>query len=301
MQRQLARLAARQDAVLTRRDVLAAGGDDALLRRLARAGQWEPLLRGSHLAEPWRVGTELQRSWARSAVLAVRGAVVGHGTAAALHGLQGVPRTGLVDLVVDRHVDRGGRRLNLVQSALGAHHVVDLQGIPATSAVRTLADLVPRLGRLEALAVLDSALHLGLVDAAGLRAAAALAAGHRGCTGALDLWSLADGRAESPLESRARLLCLDAGLVPVALQLVVRDAEGCFVARSDLAFERRDPSQPPLLLEADGAGPHSTPDALYRDRWRANALAALGHPVVRVTWADTCRPGTVPAVVRAVL
>jgi very-short-patch-repair endonuclease len=54
-----------------------------------------------------------------------------------------------------------------------------------------------------------------------------------------------------------------------------------------------------LVLEADGREVHSTPDALYRDRWRANALVALGHDVIRCTWADTLDPDRVPAMVRS--
>ncbi|MEJ5912833.1 hypothetical protein [Pseudokineococcus sp. 1T1Z-3] len=56
-----------------------------------------------------------------------------------------------------------------------------------------------------------------------------------------------------------------------------------------------------LLLEADGRQFHDPLTALYRDRERANALVGLGHDVVRCTWADTCVPGRVAAIVRAAL
>ncbi|SDQ10161.1 type IV toxin-antitoxin system AbiEi family antitoxin domain-containing protein [Quadrisphaera sp. DSM 44207] len=218
--------AARQDAVLTWRDVAAAGASRALVRRHLRAGAWEPLLRGTHLVDPTRTGHLLQRSWARSAVAAVPGAVVGLGSAAALHDIAGVPRTGLVDVVVGGSVVAGSRRLAVHRLQLAAQDVVDAGGIPVTSAVRTLADLVPRLPRPDALAVLDSALRSGCVDVGGLAEAAHRAAGRRGCRAVQDLWGLADARAESPLESRARLRCVDAGLPPDELQLPVRDEHG---------------------------------------------------------------------------
>lgn len=289
-----------QDGVLTRSDLLRARTPPSRARALVRSGSWEPLLRGSYLVEPWREGSALQRAWARSAVLTVRGSVLALGTASRLHGWEGAPRSGAVEVVVDRHVDPGRRRLAAHALALGAGDVVDLGGLPVTSPVRTLADLVPRLERLDAIALLDSALRSGTTDAAGLAAARRAVVRRPGCRHVDDLWALANGRAETPLESRARLRCLDDGLVPVALQHEVRDERGRLLARADLAFDRGR-GRPPLLLEADGRGPHDSPEALYRDRWRANALVALGHPVVRCTWADTCSRLAVPTMVRAAL
>lgn len=296
----LAEVAARQDGVLARRDVLAAGGTPALVRRQLRSGEWLPLVRGTYLTEPWRSGEELHRPWARSATLAVAGAVVGLGTAARLHGVAGVPRCGAVDLVVDRDVRPGGRPLHCHQLALGSGDVVDLGGTPVTGVVRTLSDLVPRLPRLDALAVLDSAVATAAADRAGLARAAAASAGRPGCRAVADLWALADARAESPLESRVRLRCVDAGMVPDDLQLEVRDEHGHLLARADLAYRHRTrPGRGLLLLEADGRGVHDAPQALYRDRWRANALVALGHDVLRCTWRDTLAPARIPAMVLA--
>lgn len=286
--------------MLTRRDVLAAGGTPSLIRARLGTGAWEPLLHGAYLVDPSVEGPALQRSWARSAVLTVRGAVLGLGTAARLHGWEGAPATGVVDVLVDHEVRRARRRLSPHRFAVAPDDVVDLAGLPTTSPVRTLADLVPRLDRLDALAVLDAALRSGLVDTAGLAAAERLAADRPDCRAVGGLWALADARAESPLESRARLRCLDDGLVPADLQHEVRDEHGHLLARADLTFDR-GPGRSPLLLEADGRGPHDTPEALHRDRWRTNTLVALGHVVVRCTWRDTCRRLAVPTMVRAAL
>ena len=302
-------VASRQDGVLSRRDVLAAGLEQSLIATHVRAGLWKPLLRGTYLVEP---GHDPLRSWARSAVLVAPGAVLVGGTAARLHGVEGVPQSRVVEIAAPRQVRAEPDRLRASRRRVACEHVVDLDGLAATSVVRTLADLVPRLDRPDALAVLDSALRLGLVDADGLAAAAALVARRRGAaavrrgegrSGAAvgDLWAWADGRAESPLESRARCRCLDGGLVPRALQEQVRDEHGHLLARADMTFDRHDPSLPPLVLEADGRGPHESPDALYRDRWRANTLVALGHPVVRCTWRDTLSRLAIPTMVRAAL
>ena len=81
----------------------------------------------------------------------------------------------------------------------------------------------------------------------------------------------------------------------------LRDEHGHLLARGDMTFRRRRPEAPVAVLEADGRGPHDAPDALYRDRWRANALVALGHPVTDRAWADTLSRLAVPTMVRAVL
>ncbi|SDQ65129.1 type IV toxin-antitoxin system AbiEi family antitoxin domain-containing protein [Quadrisphaera sp. DSM 44207] len=299
----LAALAAEQDAVVTAAQARAAGVAPHVVRSLVAQGEWTVPLRGAYLTDPLRAGRDLARSWARAASMAVPGAVIGLGSAAVLHGVDGVPRRGAVQVVVQRGAEKARRRfLEPHAFLLGAGDVVDLGGIPATGVVRTLADLVPRLERPDALAVLDSALRRGLVDRAGLLRAADGSRRRPGCRRAADLWALADPRAESPLESRARLRCIEDDLAPDDLQVEVRDERGHLVARADMVFRRRTrPGALPLLLEADGRGPHDLPEAVHRDRWRANALVALGYDVLRCTWADTTSPLRIPTMVRAAL
>lgn len=90
----LAGTARRQDGVLSRRDVLGWGLPQSVIATHVRAGLWTPLLRGTYLVEP---GHDPHRSWARSAVLIAPDAVLAGATAARLHGIEGVPRSGLVD------------------------------------------------------------------------------------------------------------------------------------------------------------------------------------------------------------
>lgn len=301
--RSLLAVAARQDAVVTRRDLERAGATPADARALVRRGEWSPLLRGSLLVRPERTGTRLLRSWARSAALTVPGAVVGLGTAAALHGLVDAAEPTPVHVLVPPHLRKRGRvQLHVHHDVLDLDEVLDLRGIPVTSVIRTLVDLVPRLPRGDALALLDAALAGREVDRGDLVRARHLTSGRRGCRAVEDLWLLADGRSESALESRARLDCVDGGLPPDDLQVVVRDDQGRPVARGDIVFRRRRrPERGLLVLEADGRRFHDAPEALFHDRHRANALVALGHDVIRCTWADTCTPGRVAAMVRAAL
>lgn len=252
--------------MLSRRELLTHDVSVAIVRTHVRSGLWTPMLRGTYLVEP---GHAPHRSWARSAVLVAPDAVLAGATAARLHGIEGVLRSGTVEMVSSRRVRTEPGRLRVSRRRIPQDHVADLDGLPVTSVVRTLADLVPRLDRPDALAVLDPALRHGSVDADGLRVAAALGARGGRCAPpgrASHLWGWADGRAESPLESRVRCRCLDDGLAPRALQEEIRDEHGHLLARTDMTFEHHDPSLPALVLEADGRGPHENPDALCRDR-----------------------------------
>ena len=161
--RAVSALAALQDGVLTTRQVEEAGVSEVLLRTLLRSGAWVVLVRGSYLVEPERSERERRRSWARAGTLLVPGSAASHHTAAALLGIRGAPRAGVV------HVSRAAKALVRPQlhphrATFGPDDVVDLDGLPVTSPRRTLTDLVPGLDRLEAQAVLDSALHTGAVS-----------------------------------------------------------------------------------------------------------------------------------------
>lgn len=312
-------LAATQDGVLTTRQVEEAGVSEALLRTLVRSEAWVPLVRGTYLVEPERTERERRRSWARAGTLLVPGSAVSHHTAAALLGIHGAPRAGVV------HVSRAAKALARPQlhphrAAFGPDDVVDLDGLSVTSPGRTLTDLVPQLDRLQAQAVLDSALHTGSVSRSELQRAGAAAQRRAGHPVAADVWADAAPEPESPLESRVRRRCLDGGVRPSGLQHPVVDRWGRTVATADLAFDWRQLSQAlglpvpvrvdvdrPLLGEADGRRFHGEgdgdedEDAFVWDRRRQNLVQGLGFVVVRFTWADTVSRGAVLAGLRTQL
>lgn len=105
---------------------------------------------------------------------------------------------------------------------------------------------------------------------------------------------LADGRAESPPESRLRVGLILAGLPAPQPQFEVRH-DRRFVARVDLAYPQRK-----LAIEYDGAW-HGEPGQFGRDRQRLNQLLAAGWRVIHVTAADLHHPGALVATVRAAL
>ncbi|WP_265520129.1 hypothetical protein [Oerskovia flava] len=156
-----------------------------------------------------------------------------------------------------------------------------------------LAQAVPEMRRRRAVAVMDSAQHLGLLDADGLARAHDLARGRRGVARTHSWWALSDGRAESPLETFGRLECADAGIPPDALQVQVHD-DGRFLGRGDIGW--RLPGDRWLIAEMDGVDVHSEPGALLRDRERQNDLVGCGAvDLLRFTGRDLAAgPGLGP-------
>ncbi|WP_380165477.1 type IV toxin-antitoxin system AbiEi family antitoxin domain-containing protein [Jannaschia sp. R86511] len=297
---ELEALASAQDGVVTTAQLRGCGVSRAVERRRLNEGAWLRLHRGVLLVQPERATGNAAWVAARGAHLACPGAVLAGRTAARLYELAGIT-DGPEEVLVEPHrAVRARPRLLAHRGHLGQDEVTTVRGMPVTTPGRTLTDLSLGSDRLVAVALTDSALRRGAVTARDLSGLADRASGRPGSGGLVDLWNLADSRSESVLESRVRLRCVDDGLPPDALQLVVRDAHGAVVGRADLAF-RRPGRRGWLLVEADGAGVHGSPDALFRDRARANALTALGHLLLRFTWRDTLDPFTIPRSVRAAL
>lgn len=106
----------------------------------------------------------------------------------------------------------------------------------------------------------------------------------------------AAGRAQSPLETRVRLRCVDGGVRPEQLQFAVRGDADQLLGIADLAWPSAG-----LLAEADGRGAHDTPAAVHTDRRRQNRLITAGWRVLRFTWQDTRTPHLIPTTIRAAL
>ncbi|WP_298805277.1 hypothetical protein [uncultured Pseudokineococcus sp.] len=147
----------------------------------------------------------------------------------------------------------------------------------ATSPARTAVDLlrvlhpdVRALGAAEALA------HRWSLTRDDVRAQRDRQAGARGAARAARLVERLDPLAESPRETALRLLVIDAGLPPPVPQHEVRDADGAFVARLDLAWPHRR-----VALEHDGAH-HRDPRQHSLDLARHNRLRTLGWVVLQV-------------------
>ncbi|MGH3502781.1 MAG: hypothetical protein ACRDQA_18090 [Nocardioidaceae bacterium] len=148
--------------------------------------------------------------------------------------------------------------------------IIDVGGLQVTSPLRTGLDLGCALPRRTALATLDWFLRLEHFTQTDLQRELRRFAGRRGVVQLRELVAIADGRAESPRESWARLVILDAGLPVPELQWSVC-VDGIEVFRLDLAYPKHR-----LYIEYDGEEFHDNPDQRRHDEERRAWLARHG-------------------------
>lgn len=158
-----------------------------------------------------------------------------------------------------------------------------VQGRPATAPAWTAIEVARSLRRPRALATLDATLRSGTCDRVELVRAAAAQAGRRGIVKVRALLALADGRAESPMESEARLVMIDGGLPVPDLQYEIVDSLGR-VRRADFAWPDCK-----VAAEYEGEEPHSGAEAMRRDRERVAALQDRGWVVIPIVAGDVRR------------
>jgi G:T-mismatch repair DNA endonuclease (very short patch repair protein) len=180
-------------------------------------------------------------------------------------------------------------------ASLGAADAARRPGwLPRTGRTRTAVDLIRR-GRVDdGVVLLDRLVHAGVVPFFDVCEAVGELPRCRGSRLAREIAGLADGLAESPPETRLRLLMLRAGLPRPVAQFRVFDDDG-LIGRLDFAFPERK-----IAIEYDGAW-HGEPGQLSRDRRRLNRLAAAGWRVVFVTAEDLRNPAALVRQLAAVL
>jgi hypothetical protein len=259
-----------------------AGLSEDDIRHLLDTGGVRRVMRGVYVAAGVADNLELRAS--AVALIAPAGTVVCGRTGAWLLGVDamamGAHRT-LPD--VDAMVIAGraaSRRTGVFGSSgpLREQDVVYVGGVPVTPPARTAADLARLLPRPDALASLDAMLRLGVTSVDEIRDVLGEFAGYRGVAQARELTSLASPLAESPQESRTRLRCVDAGFPAPEPQIVVRRADGLFVARLDMGWRevRRG-------LEFDGDEHHSSASDQAHDRRRRLGVESTGWGLAVVT------------------
>ncbi|MGW0160737.1 hypothetical protein ACWDUN_15635 [Mycobacterium sp. NPDC003323] len=198
-------------------------------------------------------------------------------TAAALYGFDTEPDDKL-------HVlDPGVRLRPTPQLVVHQRHGAPLRRVGdrlATAPAWTAIEIARTLRRPRALAVLDAALHSRSCTAAELVATAAEHKGRRGIVAVRELLPLADGRAESPMESEARLVFIDGGLPTAELQYEIVDRHGK-LWRVDFAWPAMG-----VVAEYDSMQFHATPEALRHDRIKYARLQELGLTTVPLVVDD---------------
>lgn len=264
-----------------------------LSKSMLRGSSWRRLLRDVYLHRDAPLD---HRAWCRAVALKLpAGAAIGGRSAALLWGLDSRPSR--VSIVVPRNRSRPpDRRIETHYTAVADRDRTVRDGMAVTTPVRTAFGLGRWLPRSDALPLLDAMLHRHLLSRDALRGMTLERFTWPGSARLLGLLALVDPRAESPMESRLRLLLADARLPPPVPQFEVRQPDGRFLARADLAWPEHS-----VIAEYDGDH-HRDPARFRRDVARLNAMRMAGWTVLRFTADDVLRdPQHVVAAVSAAL
>ncbi|HEU0192117.1 MAG TPA: hypothetical protein VFR17_12745 [Mycobacterium sp.] len=204
-------------------------------------------------------------------------AVASMGTAAALYGFD-TEDTSRVH-VLDPGVRMRPSKDLMVHQRIGAP-LRRVEGRLATAPAWTAVEVARSLWRPRALATLDAALHVGACTTGELAATVAEQKGRRDIVKVRELIGYADGRAESPMESEARLVFIDGRLPMPELQYSIVDRYGR-VWRVDFAWPEQK-----IVAEYDSIKWHVGPDALLHDRLKTARLQECGWTTIPMTVDD---------------
>jgi hypothetical protein len=293
-------LARRLAGIMTTDELLAAGRSANQIRTLVRRGTLMPLGRGV-FADAAKaaafLGTggdmEVLRLAAALAVLGP-GAVVSHQSAARLRGISLLGHSP-AEVTLTQCRDRGWKArtgMHIYAAEVPPEHVSSVWGLPVTTAARTAVDLARMLDFRAGVVAADSALR---AKASKDDMRSVIVSCHRwpGLERAREAVEFADMRAESPLESIARVLFRDCGFPPPDLQVRLGGRIEP-LARVDFYWQ-----QYRTIAEVDGGLKYSDPARAKAQLRRDSDLRAEGFEVVHFDWHDvTQAPARVAAVTR---
>ncbi|MDT4999367.1 MAG: hypothetical protein QOK12_1472 [Mycobacterium sp.] len=199
------------------------------------------------------------------------------GTAAALHGFDTEQDSRI-------HVLDPGIRMRptagvMVHQRTGAL-LSQVHGRLVTAPAWTAVEVARMLRRPRALAALDAALHVKACTASELEVAVREQKGRRGIVRVREMLVHADGRAESPMESEARLVFIDHGLPLPELQYEIVDHCGD-LWRVDFAW-----LDAKIVAEYDSMEWHANPEMWKRDRLKVSRLKDCGWTTVPMVVDD---------------
>lgn len=209
-----------------------------------------------------------------------RSAVVCMGTAATLYGFD--TENTMAIHVLDPGVRMRSTTGLTVHQRTGAplHRVA---GRLATAPAWTAVEIARQLRRPRALATFDAALRSKRCSRAELETAIAEQRGRRGIVAVRRLLSFADARAESAMESEARLVMIDRGLPPPQLQYPIRGRRG-ELWRVDFAWP-----EALLAAEYESVDWHAGRTEMIRDKARLAKIQELGWSIIPIIVDDVRR------------
>ncbi|MDT5154828.1 MAG: hypothetical protein QOI01_6561 [Mycobacterium sp.] len=206
-----------------------------------------------------------------------RNAVVAGCSASALHGAKWVDDDAPSEILHDNRRPPSG--IHAWSDRHEPDEVGTVRGVVVTTPARTAFDIACRYPLDPAVAAIDALARATRLD---VELIAQRYQGRRGIRGAAVALDLVDAGAESPQETRVRLLLIRAGFPRPETQVPVCDEHGQLVAELDLGW--RD-----VMVGVDYEGEHhrKTRRQLDRDIRRHGAVTELGWNDVRVTAENT--------------
>jgi hypothetical protein len=238
------------------------------------------------------------RTWEQrvlEAVWAPGRAVVSHGAAARLHGLDGFDRYDLVDVLCRKGWwpdAPAGTVAHFTRGLSDPGDVVEVDAVPVLTLGVTLTLLAPSAGVTRTAKALDSALRRGAaLEELRVVARRWQRRGRAGPATLLRLLDERDGRTlpRSWFQRLAKAL-FERHRIRLVDEHPVFDERGVRLAELDLAEPRRK-----VGVECQSWTWHATPEAQHHDARRKGALRRLGWEIVDVWWRDLDRPGPVVA------
>jgi very-short-patch-repair endonuclease len=255
--------------VVTRRQLLGLGlSRRAIQHRIAR-GRLHPVMRGVYAVG--RPNLTRRGEWMAAVLSCGPGAMLSHGSAAALWGLgQEVGKEIEVSIITATDRRRPGIRIHR-RPGIRADDRSEHSGIPVTSPVRTLVDQAARLRPLALERSVNEADKRDLVDPDELRMALPRYSRERGVDALQTLLDRLTFRlSDSDLEIFFRPIARDAGLPPPETKQMVNGFEVDFFW-PELG----------LVIETDGLRYHRTPSQQNRGLRRDQTHTAAGMTPLR--------------------
>ena len=248
----------RNDGLATAAELLTLGVSRDQLRSWVRNGQVTAIARGVYSPTAWlrRVADDPRRMHALAVGAVIRrnpGLIASHESAAYLHGLDVLLSggTSTPQVTLTRSSQAPGRAL--VRGALirvatvPDDHVTRVFGLPVTTVPRTVMDIARTTSFMAGVVAADSALHSHAAIKVEYAVVLESCAQWRGVVRARQVIGFADARAESALESVARVRFAEFKIPAPALQSNISGAAG-FIGRADFCWHEYR-----TIGEADGA------------------------------------------------
>jgi hypothetical protein len=206
--------------------------------------------------------------------------VIAGRSAAVLNGAKWVDDAAPAEILYDNR--RPPRGISTWSDQVAADEVETAHGMAVTTPARTALDLACHRPLDVAVAEIDALARAARLKVADVELLAERYKGRRGIRDARVALDLVDPGAESPQETRVRLLLIRAGFPRPETQIPVYDEYGQLVAELDMGW--RD-----VMVGVDYEGEHHWKDVrqIERDIRRYEDVTQQGWIDVRVTKADT--------------